>query len=499
MPILLIALALAGPHADHEAQFAGEAVVLQRPQPALLPDVTPGPDRMVYGYEAYWNANLNTVPWDDLSHLAVFSSGVTTAGNLTETERFDRAIDAVAIGAAYGVNVHLVVTNFEPDELTSLLSSATARSTLIDELVVEVARTGAHGVNIDFERMPSSQRANMVTFIRDLDAAVDEVVIATPAVDWSGAWDYAALSANSHLFIMGYGYHWSGSENAGPVDPLYGGGIWGPYSLDWTAQDYLEKGAAADKVILGMPLYGNKWPVSGTGVPAQTTGRGSAIVFSSAWTNGAANGEGYDATTMTHYYNLAGEQAWYGDTETVRERIQYADAEGLGGVGFWALHYTGNDVNFWGMVHNETFMLTDDEPEDPGGEGGEADMGLVANAGRPFLAYVGDTAVIGSENSRIPESGATYEWTQVSGPTVGLANADTSEVSFIVTEPGVVALELVVGDGTNTSRPDPTYVVVLDRDVGRAYRGCQTIPAPVSVSLVLGALALGLRRRRARD
>ncbi len=496
MSLLLIALALAGPHADQVEQFAGQDIVAQRPLPALLPDVTPGPDRMVYGYEAYWNADLNTVPWDDLSHLAVFSSGVTTSGNLTETSRFDRAIDAVAIGAAYGVKVHLVVTNFTTSELTTLLSSPSARSTLIGELVDEVARTGAHGVNIDFESMPSSQRANMVTFVRDLDAAVDEVVLATPAVDWSGAWDYAALAEHSHLFIMGYGYHWSGSDYAGPVDPLFGGGIWSAYSLDWTAQDYLAKGAAADKVILGMPLYGNKWPVSSTGVPAPTTGRGSAVIFSTAWANGAANSEGYDATSLSHYYNLGGEQAWYGDTQTVQERIQYADTEGLGGFGFWALHYTGNDTEFWGMVHDETHMLTDDDPSDPGSEGGEDDAGLVANAGRPFLAYVGDTAVIGSENSRIPETGVTYEWTQVSGPTVGLANPETAEVSFVVTEPGVVALELVVGDGTNISRPDPTYVVVLDRDIGAAYRGCQTIPAPLSASLLLGALALGLRRRR---
>jgi hypothetical protein len=180
----------------------------------------------------------------------------------------------------------------------------------------------------------------------------------------------------------------------------------------------------------------------------------------------------------------------------VQQRVQYADTEGLGGFGFWALHYTGNDTAFWGMIHDETHMLTDDEPTDPGGEGGEEDLGLVANAGRPFLAYVGDTAVIGSDNSRIPETGVTYEWTQVSGPSVGLANPETAEVSFVVTEPGVVALELVVGDGTNTSRPDPTYVIVLDRDIGAAYRGCQTIPAPLSASLLLGGLALGLRRRR---
>ena len=257
MHLLLAALAFAGPHADHVAQFGHVDAPAQMPLPALLPAVTNGPDRIVYGYEAYWNANLQTIPWDDISHLAIFSAGVNTGGHLTDTARFDRAIEAVSIAAAYNVKIHLCVTNFTGSELTAILSSSSARQTLIDELVSEVARTGAHGVNIDFEGLPASQRANMVTFVTALDTAVDEVVLATPAVDWSGAWDYAALTDHSWLFIMGYGYHWSRSEEAGPVDPLYGGGVWSAYSLDWTANDYLSKGADADKVILGMPLYGN--------------------------------------------------------------------------------------------------------------------------------------------------------------------------------------------------------------------------------------------------
>lgn len=489
MLALIIALALAGPHADHQAQFGAATTVAPLPHPALLPDATPGPDRIVYGYEAYWNADLNTVPWDELSHLAIFSAEATPTGGLSNTSRWDRTADAVAIASAYGVKVHLCVTNFDTEQLATLLSSASNRRTLIDNLVAEVARTGAHGVNVDFESMPSSQRANMVTFVRDLAAEVDEVVLATPAVDWSSAWDYGALSEDAWLFIMGYGYHWSGSDYAGPNDPLYGRDPWSAYSLDWSVQDYLDEGADPDRVILGLPLYGNSWPVSSTGVPAPTTGRGSAVVFSSAWSRADTLGATADSASDSLYYNDSGEQTWFGDTETVRTRVQYAEAQDLGGVGFWALHYTGNSSAFWAMMHDETAYAND--PGDPGDPG---EAGLVANAGRPFLAYVGDTVILSAEASAVPDQGATYRWEQVGGPLVTLSGADTVETTFTATRPGVVELSLEVGDGSAWSAPNITHVIVIDRGIGEHYRNCSSLPAPALLGLLSGLLLLARRR-----
>ena len=81
-----------------------------------------------------------------------------------------------------------------------------------------------------------------------------EIVIATPAVDWSDAYDYETLSRYAGLFIMGYDYHWSGSD-PGPVDPLFGGSPWGQFALDWTVNDYLSLGVNPDRIILRLPLY----------------------------------------------------------------------------------------------------------------------------------------------------------------------------------------------------------------------------------------------------
>jgi hypothetical protein len=129
-----------------------------------------------------------------------------------------------------GVEVVLTVTLFNKTELESLLNSESNRTTLINNLVNQVKSAMETGVNIDFEVFPASQKSNLVTFVKDLRAALRkdishaQVTLATPAVDWSSAWDFNALASESDgLFIMGYDYHWKGSSTTGPVAPLKGG------------------------------------------------------------------------------------------------------------------------------------------------------------------------------------------------------------------------------------------------------------------------------------
>ena len=198
-------------HAEHAAAWGRHPPPDPLPRRGPMARRTARPDLTVYGYLAYWDDDLNTVQWNDITHLALFSAGATSTGGLTETERWDQAATAVAMAAPYGVRVHLCVTNFDPTSLGTLLGNPTHRAALIAELAAWQSSTGAHGINVDFEGLPAANRADMVSFVADLAAEVGEVVLATPSVDWSDAWDYAALTNDADLFIMGYGYHWSGS------------------------------------------------------------------------------------------------------------------------------------------------------------------------------------------------------------------------------------------------------------------------------------------------
>jgi hypothetical protein len=513
-------------HAQQAAEF-GEGVGVLRaswPPPRMsLVGPTPGPDLRVYGYLPYWEDELTTLPWDELSDLAVFSAGVDAAGNLSDTARWDIADEAVAMGAPYGVRVHLCVTQFDPDTLAALLSSSTARNRLIDALADWEADTGAHGVNIDFEGLPVSVKSQMVQFVADLDAAVGDVVLATPAVDWAGSWDYDELTRHADLFIMGYDYHYGGSSYAGPSDPLTAGAgtVWAganSYSLTWTVDDYLTWGADPSRVILGLPLYGRSWPTADNTVPAETLGSGSTVIYADAWDLAASVGSDFEPDSDSHYLRTGGDQVWFGDVETIRDRAAFArDDAGFAGIGFWAMHYEGDDPTFWAGLREETTTdapppddPTDEttEPEDTGSTPGttedpdpepEPSGDWIANAGAPFLVYVGDTVVLSGAASKGPEGAALlYEWTQVEGPPVTLTDASAVDPSFVVEEPGTVAFELRVGDRDAWSAPATSWVVVIDPGLPRRHVGCGC-DAAGSGAVGLWALGLGLfaiRRRR---
>ncbi len=470
------------------------------------PSATPGPDMTVYGYLAYWADDLDTVPWDNLSHIAVFQAGIDEDGNLTGTSTWDNADDVVARAEPYGVKTHLCVTNFSSGSIGAFLDSPTARSHAIDQLREWVDATGADGVNIDFEGLLSANKQDLVDFAEELnDEFGDEVVFATPAVDWNGAWDYSEITRFADVFIMGYGYHYSGSGTAGPVDPLYGGGVWGDHSLEWTVEDYLTYDADPDRVILGLPLYGYSWPVASNDVPADATGTGSAVFWVAAQDKAAQYGASFDEQSRTPYYYGGGRQGWYQNTDSVRERVIYTRESGIAGVGFWALNYDEQDPELWAMMDEETnFTVDTGDTGDTGDteETGDTDQvyaQYIANVGLPFLAYVGDTVRLSGLDSTAPDGqDLEFRWTQVAGPAVELSDPSGAQPEFPLKETGTLAFELEVGDGVVWSPPATSYVIVIDPALGVQGCGCNSTPWGGAWAGIAGLLAYRRRRSVAR-
>ena len=155
-------------------------------------------------------------------------------------------------------------------------------------MTASVKSANADGVVLDFEGMSvASERVNLVSFTQEFRAALQanlphaEIYLATPAVDWSGVYDYANLAANSDgLFIMAYDYHWAGATTAGPVAMLDSSATWGTYATRWTVNDYLTK-TSGDHLILGVPYYGYDWPTASQNtVPSSATANGTAKIYS---------------------------------------------------------------------------------------------------------------------------------------------------------------------------------------------------------------------------
>lgn len=339
------------------------------PPPAPLRAPSDRPDRVVYGYWPYWGDALDTLYWDQLTHVAVFNVELSANGSLTQTQRWTQhAANAMSLAARDGVHVHLCVTSFNDTITNAVLPDPARRATAVSQLAQLVAAYGAHGVNVDIEGMDATNRDHLTAFVTELKAAVGEVVVALPAIDWSRAYDYADLAAASDgLFIMGYDYHWGGG-NPGPVAPLLGGAPWSNYSLTWTLNDYRAQGAADDKLLLGLPLYGRSWPTTNNNVPGTTTGTATSVLWADAVAQGASLGRHYDAVTDTPYaFPSATRQLWYDDRDSLEQKLGFAVDEGIAGVGFWALTYEDSDPAFWQMVDGLT------HPSCPDGDGDGVD------------------------------------------------------------------------------------------------------------------------------
>ncbi|MFH1468749.1 MAG: glycosyl hydrolase family 18 protein, partial [Pseudomonadota bacterium] len=379
---LLASAALAGPHADAlRAVQAGHLPPPRLGRPPPPPPPTDGPDAMVYGYWPYWGDDLDTVAWDQLSHIALFAVELASDGSLTHTSRWtDHASEAVEYGRRYGVKVDLCLAAFDTEVHAAVLPSPERRARLVAALAEQVDAYGADGVNLDVEGLSSTYKDDLVSLTRELRAQVGEVYLATPSIDWRGAFDYDELAAaGDGLFIMGYGYHWDGGD-PGPLAPLVGGDPWSAYSLAWTVEDYRAQGAPDDKIVLGLPLYGDDWPSTGTDVPGTATADGSAVFWTSALAQAAATGRHWDAVTSTPYtFPSATHQLWYDDTESISAKVGWAVAQGLQGVGFWALTYEDGDPELWAAMA----QLTARSPEDTGDSATPGDSDAPADSGPP--------------------------------------------------------------------------------------------------------------------
>ncbi len=308
-------------------------------------------------YDTYYNFDYNL-----LTQINYFSAELNTDGSIANMHNWPN-LGFIYFAHERGVAVKLCATMFGSNSLTTLLSNPTHRQTAISNLLQLVIDGNADGIDIDFELLPASQRDNLVLFMQELESAFHEVLpraiitMATPAVDWSNAWDYEALAnITDGLFIMGYNYFYSGSSSAGPVAPLDGYS----YDLTSTVNSYITGSNGQNhKIILGLPYYGYDWPVENNTIHSNTTGNGSALFYNSAQPLAINYGYQFDEITsapwISYQYN-GWRQMWYDDSLSLSLKYQFAKEQQLAGVGMWALGYDEGHDELWGAIESQFFV-----------------------------------------------------------------------------------------------------------------------------------------------
>ncbi|MBL4594820.1 MAG: T9SS type A sorting domain-containing protein, partial [Flavobacteriales bacterium] len=184
------------------------------------------------------------------------------------------------------------------------------------------------------------------------------------------------------FIIMGYGYHWSGSANAGPTDPLYSGSIWSSLNLIRSIDYHLDNGVTPSSLLIGLPYYGYEWETVSNTIGSSTTGNfSSARTYNYVKNNTSGNysNRQYDFQSETPYYiyQTGGNwrQAYVCDKESLGARYDRVKQMKIGGIGIWALGYDDGYTQLWDLIEEKftdcSIIACSDTLTDQGGAFGE--------------------------------------------------------------------------------------------------------------------------------
>lgn len=324
------------------------------PAPAPEPAPAPPPPKAILGfYTVYYQGDLNSYNslnnyGSYLNRISTMTFTVTPSGGVSGLA----PSDGVRLAASKGIISFAAITNnFDSNLAHSVLSSSTARGTLITNLVNLVKSNGYQGVNVDFENMLAADRPYFSQFVRDLGAVLRgngyQLIVSVPAKTsdspnsaWVGTFDYAALGAAAdQIQVMTYDQHGSW----GSPGPVAG------YPWVESVVKYAASVIAPGKILLGLAAYGYDWNTS--------TNSGHKAV---AWKNIpnliSATGAKpqWDATQGSPYFTYASNGqnhiVWYENEASIQAKTRLVNQYGLGGVGMWRMGL--ENLGFWTAVQN---------------------------------------------------------------------------------------------------------------------------------------------------
>ncbi len=228
-----------------------------------------------------------------------------------------------------------------------MLHSPALMAQQIDAIVRLVEANGYAGIDIDYEQLRAGDRQDFTTFCERLAGALHakgkvlSVALFAKTSDagtspTNVAQDYRAIGqVADQVRLMGYDYHWAGSP-PGPIAPV-----------DWLRDvlRYAKTQIPADKIVLGIPLYGYDWTGGhGTGV------RWLQALRLSRQYHAALHYDAQAQAPWFTYTDSAGRKhtVWFENAASSRAKFDVAQGAGIGGVYLWMPGY--EDTGTWSAL-----------------------------------------------------------------------------------------------------------------------------------------------------
>jgi len=328
----------------------------------------------VFGYLPYWEytSARNYLRYDLLTHIAVFDFAADSLGNISNPPYWPWT-DVINKAHQNGIKVILSTTNFKASQMRQLLNSDSAKHNLFLNLKNKVKAYSLDGVNIDFEEYYSADRGDVLNnFMKQLTdslhAAIPncEVSFAGPAVNWSG-WKLSGLAnACDYIFIMGYAFAGSWSTTSASNAPLLGGTYNITNTITKQYADVLKNNP--EKLILGVPYYGNKWKTKTKEAHSAIKSFVITSRFRDDATTSLTYGLQWEANEKTPWYrwqitDTSWYQVWFDNDSSLGLKFDLAKSNKLKGIGMWALGYDGARTELWNAIQKRFVAVAVDEKE----------------------------------------------------------------------------------------------------------------------------------------
>jgi spore germination protein YaaH len=429
-PSLLVASAATSAPASPDAS---PGLATEAPRPTASPSPTPTPvDAEVFGFLPYWLLDvasasiqpelLSTVAWFGVEaaadgRLVRRASGAVPPGWLgMESQAF---ADLKSRLQGQGVRVVLTIQRFGWNEggarrTRNLLRDADARSRLARQIASIVSERGFDGVNLDFEPMPEELSGRYVDLVREVRAALDGVReglhLSVDVVNSLTGYDLAALTADDAAdlaIIMGYEYRGAGAPETGSHAPLVDAS---GRDISTSVREAIAQ-APADRLLLALPWYGRAWSAESADAGAPTVrgeriGEPSTVGYALAVEQALISGRDLESTQASAWSAFpfrscatcpeTWRQVWYDDPDGYGAKVDHALAQGLAGVGIWAIGFEADRPELWWALQARLRPRDDVAPPngsaslDPATVGGDREGLPLATGSATILAFAAD-------------------------------------------------------------------------------------------------------------
>ena len=246
-----------------------------------------------------------------------------------------------------GVKVWGVWTDVDDEvDLSEILASFEKRQDFIANIISLSRQAELDGINLDFEKIPSSAGEDWGEFLKELSIETHKAGLVL-SVD-----DYAPTASTVHykrdiqglvcdyVIVMGYDEHWASGGVAGSVASI---GF-----VESGIENTIAAGIPAERVINAVPFYTRVWKTKDGSVTADTM----SIASTAKWIADCGVELNWNDEAGQYYgekeMNSILYQVWMEDAESISDKLTVMDTLGCAGVAEWKLGMDTPEI--WAVI-----------------------------------------------------------------------------------------------------------------------------------------------------